>query len=1557
MQQEIEKRPVGGLDTTNNLQDVAPIDYTDAKNLTNNNREVNTAVDLRPLKGIEYSFASLQPVSAKGKAVRFFINPENNPSALPVGNICTIQFETIRGVSFGGSLLVANPPVINETTLRAAVLTFITSAAFTGIGITGSCGTLQSYTLASGGTVYYFDISFNIREDWNIIVTMSSGIDQYFTQVVEEFITASYNSRQMPSKIIGSCRTSDKTFLFWTPSLSPTTPFPNYSSPSISSITNVVNLAAASNARVTTSSDHGLYTGEIIELSGGTGTYGSSFNGNWIITVVTATTFDLNYSAATAFPVPSGTLPGIRLIDQGFGAISVITRDTTAINSQFSQKTDLVLAKGLKFTQEFQIDARVKKNGEDFALKFTDYNNPPKMLIYSGVINANGFIYGALSFNPGRGYYFYETIDFTSRMLVGDNDFVLGVIHNPLGGSLLAKNYVYYARGVFNDFTKTSVSRPSNPTTVIPNSGYSGYLYSGGFLDEPTTGLNSVIVNNIPQNVYSFIELIAVEYNDNSIRAYVVSRAEISPGQDKVTIDHLGSEIYEPLSLSEINALFLYIDKARNIEEMDGRGVLSNVVLKVDENLNAIAQAVTCTISRRLNTRWNDLAALDNNSGEYLQSSTIKNYSSYMLFETVRWGLRVKWKNAGWSKSYWVGDFRVDDVAASRKTPLPNLDLGTATNTYSFYFQFTNLNLDVLIGDVPLRSLIEDFEFVREEVTQEVMHSGVWVPGVTLASPPTAGEVYAADIGVNPNAGAFGTLDRQIGYYFSPDLTYRDAPLFEAESGDQVINMGAPAYIPNALGTAPNGNYNIPNVGEGFEMQVDNGATNATIETVNVEDIQPLVFTSGLTVLSAISVDGKQITPCIGNAVSQAAYPTINLPIPATYALAVDANLTNGPSGNADLLLYNIFYLRPQANPYPLDVTLSSYYSVGFTGADVENDTTSTVYSVFGGECFVQKTYWYASNDLTAAPINNTRIGVYSINRKNSQVQAGMYPGFGGASTSMSNAVSILITPTNGSNLLFGYSTCFNWRNITSRYVSFNENIGETGVQEATVYWSNQSIINSQFNADRYFLVANQRSLNLIDGPITDMKRVNDILITLQPNYTERQYFDNTGKLISDVGDVLLGTGAVMGRKGDSLSQYGCSNKWGVFVGRSDGGKDVLYFIDSIRKKIVRWGLDGAVVLSDRENMTNYLYQYLALTEFFDSPVYNYGISGVWDEKNKWAIFSVRAYVPPRELSGDWTDTNFYSIGEIVNDPLANYDYGNMPSLFECIADNTADPSNRPASNSAASQLVWRKIPLTDKRYFNYFTLVFSEQENKFKWFLSPVPSIYASYYDTYITTDTRFQLDDSLSIENKLYIHDESGYQCEWFKKQYSWSYAYTYNNTNVISSAFLYTLFPLTAFAPNLKVYFVGPDDGLEYEVTEITEDELILDRVYPFTGADTTLTVYICLQEDAFITPVINESRGQLVKFGALRYDSTLPIYRVDLNTQDHKSYLVQADFESIDNYEYAPIQNDTTAGNLPSADTSMLYGKYCLIKTTLRAKNDQIIHKFVVRVRALNRKFPR
>jgi len=183
---EFEKRYVGGLDMTNNVKDVVPIDAIDAKNLTNNDRQGNIAVDLKGLRGIEQSFGTLSPISARTKSIRFYIDPDNDPFILPVGNICTIQFTTIRGVAFGGSLLVANPPVNSAANLRTEVLTFITSAPFTGIGITGACSVLSAYAHPNGGTGYYFDISFNIAEDWNISVVMSPGIPQYFTQVWDE---------------------------------------------------------------------------------------------------------------------------------------------------------------------------------------------------------------------------------------------------------------------------------------------------------------------------------------------------------------------------------------------------------------------------------------------------------------------------------------------------------------------------------------------------------------------------------------------------------------------------------------------------------------------------------------------------------------------------------------------------------------------------------------------------------------------------------------------------------------------------------------------------------------------------------------------------------------------------------------------------------------------------------------------------------------------------------------------------------------------------------------------------------------------------------------------------------------------------------------------------------------------------------------------------------------------------------------------------------------------------------------------------------------------------
>jgi hypothetical protein len=1550
MQREIEKRPVGGLDMTTNYQDVNPVDYVDAKNLTNNERDINSAVDLKGIKGIEKILDYIPEIGLQTKKYRVFIDSTNDPNGIftyfteiIVSNSQGISIAPIP-VSGGGSAYNFSLQVGYELTTALAGYFIIP--------------TVTTFTATPNSSTYlgYFDIEFDIFDDYTIkfqpYIPATFQARTYDVQVIQEFIPSTYTIRKYRSELIGSCRTENDTFLFWTPcdKIENTEIF----SSSIT-ISVVYNTTAASMVDVTFSSPHGLFSGEIINLINSTNTGLLRYEGEWVITVVDDFTISLNWSIFYSVWTPFANPIKVELIKRGFGGISVVYRSSDQ-NNQYSQLKHLIRSKGLNFSKYHQIDARAKGNNLQKILKFTDNNNPPKMLIYEGDYNTDGFIYGLNGYDfPIQGLYFYESIFSTSRMLIGENDFKLSVVENKTGGELRALNMVYYARGVFSDFTKTSFSRPTNPISVIYSDWDAGTAYSGSLLNMITTKSNTVTISNIPPRTFAYIELVVIDYyNSGSFVGGVVKREPLGIGDTSISITHTGEEIYESIDEATIAQLYLSINKALNIEELDNRGVLSNVELQIDYDLTSIAQNIEYGIRRHSIPRLIDLArTLGDSGGEFFDPHIGHKYTGYTLFETVRWGLRVKWKNSNWSKAYWIGDFRVDDspIGGRRYATLPNYNFGDTTNTYTFGFEFRNLDLDALVDGQKLRDLIDDYEFVRAPVSKEIIASGIVMLGAGGGGIPS-NNVFVLNQAVDPNAAAIVAqipIRNKI-YFFSPDYTYDDAPRLDWFPGDEILCLGSPRYYNTGSGAAPYGNYTQTGVGEGFEQICDQGTTSATLQVLPVINVTPLY---------GDTYTANQFYRYDSSAVITPLYP-----IGECYGINLGSGFVQNIVGTyPDTFLYNVFYRRPKTKPYSENPENSIYYSVGFFDADVKNDTTSTIHVVFGGDSFVQKTYLYARNIIGATVTNSLiRHGIYSINKTNCQQQFGMYPGF----HPIGPLPPLPTLFTNGKlNSDQEYSSCFTPRNFTSQYVAYDKNSYENVRQEATIYWSEISFVDSKFNPDRYFLFANQRVLDLSYGPIKDMKSINDILITLQPKKTERQYFDNTGKLISDSTDILLGTGAVMGRKGDFLSAYGCSNKWGSFVGKSTGGKEVLYYIDSINKAIVRVGADGTVVLSDRNNMSNYLYDHVKLAEFFDRPVYDYGISGIWDQKNRWAIFSVKAHLPTYEPTPEeWTTSTLYNVGDVVTDQYAYFYFSKLPCLFICKVAHTSNILSEPARMNTLSKSYWDLIPVTDTKYYNYFTLVFSETENKFKWFMSPVCDHYASYYDSYITTiPTNFDIIQlNSNFINPLYYYDESGERCEWYKNNYELAFSYTVNG-NLVSNIFLYQLLPVYELSKDIQIYFIGPDDDEEYEVIDFYSDGIncywVLDREYPFpTGIYFGLHIYVSLREDAYFTMSVNETKGQLVKYGAIRYDAELPVYRTDFTTsQPLQSYLTQADFETIDTYEYSPIKNDTTVGNSPDDDTSFLYGKYCLIKTTLRAKTEQIIHKFVTRVRALNRIIPR
>jgi len=162
MQREIEKRPVGGLDMTTNYQDVNPVDYVDAKNLTNNERDINSAVDLKGIKGIEKILDNLPDISGSLKSYRVFIDSTNDPTGI-FTNFTQIIVSSSRGISLA-------PIVIAGGGSITAFINNLDIALTAVLAPYGLVPTVGSYipTPTSSAYLGYFDISFNLFDDYSI---------------------------------------------------------------------------------------------------------------------------------------------------------------------------------------------------------------------------------------------------------------------------------------------------------------------------------------------------------------------------------------------------------------------------------------------------------------------------------------------------------------------------------------------------------------------------------------------------------------------------------------------------------------------------------------------------------------------------------------------------------------------------------------------------------------------------------------------------------------------------------------------------------------------------------------------------------------------------------------------------------------------------------------------------------------------------------------------------------------------------------------------------------------------------------------------------------------------------------------------------------------------------------------------------------------------------------------------------------------------------------------------------------------------------------------------
>jgi len=352
------------------------------------------------------------------------------------------------------------------------------------------------------------------------------------------------------------------------------------------------------------------------------------------------------------------------------------------------------------------------------------------------------------------------------------------------------------------------------------------------------------------------------------------------------------------------------------------------------------------------------------------------------------------------------------------------------------------------------------------------------------------------------------------------------------------------------------------------------------------------------------------------------------------------------------------------------------------------------------------------------------------------------------------------------------YNLSYSDKNVSNVLQVFDPNLFYENKLPSTFFYSDPKLLESLVDAYSYIKATNRKDLDITLGPINHHEIFNGELISFQEKAIQRQFFNTTAMLGDATTQIVLGDGgAVLSRRGMILSTYGLVNKWGVVKGRSKGGNDVIYWFDAINMKMMRFGSDGIVPISIRANMDTFFNNFTSFIQLYDTPAHGEGVHGVWDEKNSEVIFTFRAkkFVPDfiGQVSGGQVGLPvYYSEGDIVNYNenigSESYDWHMTGEFYESLINlNPTTPSEAFRWVSIAFDdpvfiQTWRHIPHTDSRYYNEFTVVFSEEKNGFTTLFTPKPKIYLQYKNTYLSPRP-------ISPDSFVYEHDK-GVECVWY-------------------------------------------------------------------------------------------------------------------------------------------------------------------------------------------------
>jgi hypothetical protein len=1130
--------------------------------------------------------------------------------------------------------------------------------------------------------------------------------------------------------------------------------------------------------------------------------------------------------------------------------------------------TELIRSINLNFRTYKQIQAygMITNNGTIY--NWTDYLNQIKRLYYFGTIMNQGF----LTVYNSEAIYDLDTIGQESRLQLGTNTAKVSLsvaTSTGLGGKTGYTNgskpeacYAAFVRFKTIDGAYTTFSKASN---VV-------WLHSLNLL-EHKYGNNSgralqIGVEQIEYRLFQYMQIGIIEFTTASWKGYLLPEILVNDN-DSIYVADTGFDSESYIDFNDAGTLLEQIpfvfENAKSILPYALYEIAANVNIIKDRDLTEWAKeisiSVVATSYQNSTIDYCDDAAVTwlwNGINGYDKCSTL--YTSYMPYDTYRFCVFIDWEDGSPTSTYWIDDVNIN------LNPYVT-DASTPTYIYQYYIEATNINIDyVLPNGEFLRDVIKDIRFGRALCNPQVLTTGAYILSSSAYAPYTLTDSYYT-------GATDASIEKRRLTLYSPDLQ-NSSNVITYQTGDMVY----------AFENDMQNSYNLSL--NDYAMDFFANAATGVVANAGISAMQTLQTGQSSNITNLL----KFIPPS----------DTIQNRRGVVMELSADIPYT------LDYGFGSLYYVRPYptVGAYPEDPTRTRFFVIPQDQwFDKLTHTSSTVYSLYGGDAFAAKSYYKIAENQTALGDYNNMVGFYSFNRTNPVLRSGAFPN---ASVNTYLKFQFLLNSASPfNNDVYTYDECFTPRYSFQNQVAFNPYVKQITKLGTSIFYSEQSVSYDLAGGNRVWLPLNRKDLETTYGDIIHMEILlgfseTGLLIVWQPQRTTAQYFDNTANIKSSSGELLIGNGEIMARKGADFTEYGCEHKWTIRKGQNSTGKDIVFWACFRKGAIMRLGSDGTADLVGDINtlLTNKTFLALQNEYNLDIPAHNYGCHAVWNNQTKEYILTLTLI--PKTISKRTYSDGDWAVG------TETWGFENFPVVYKSIGTNNQQP---PFGN-------WEEYSGYDSDVFQIWTLVWNELDNKFKTFRTFNPKIYGQFNNTYVSSHPNYP--------DKIYEHNKNLNEALFYCTMMTYESGEIVTNPELyrIEGAGIESILPSIPFTPNERTKWVVKIEGKNYEIVGGGTDYLQMasvdnDDILPEYTFPRIFIYYICNSQDPYIEGVVNESMPRYVNFVLKNTQADDTLKRVEyyagydsLGTVTTQSFTNKEEEEFYNGESNVQIKMDTT-----------------------------------------------